>query len=29
MYGRGNYIFVNKIESLPRRMTEFYRLLTS
>lgn len=29
MYGRGNYIFVNKIENLPRRMTEFYRLLTS
>jgi nitric oxide reductase NorD protein len=29
MYGRGNYIFVNKIENLPLRMTEFYRLLTS
>lgn len=29
MYGRGNYIFVNKIETLPLRMTEFYRLLTS
>lgn len=29
MYGRGNYIFVNRIESLPLRMTEFYRLLTS
>jgi nitric oxide reductase NorD protein len=29
MYGRGNYIFVNKIESLPLRMTDFYRLLTS
>lgn len=29
MYGRGNYIFVNNIERLPLRMTEFYRLLTS
>ncbi len=29
MYGRGNYIFVNNIEKLPLRMTEFYRLLTS
>lgn len=29
MYGRGNYIFVNKIENLPLRMAEFYRLLTS
>lgn len=29
MFGRGNYIFVNRIESLPLRMTDFYRLLTS
>ncbi len=29
MYGEGNYVFVNKIEKLPGKMAEFYRLLTS
>ena len=29
MFGQGNYIFVNRIESLPLRMAEFYRSLTS
>lgn len=29
MYGEGNYIFVNKIENLPVKMADFYRMLTS
>ncbi len=29
MYGEGNYVFVNKIENLPLKMAEFYRVLTS
>ncbi len=29
MYGEGNYVFLNKIEKLPVKMAEFYRLLTS
>jgi nitric oxide reductase NorD protein len=29
MFGRGNYIFVNEVLSLPAKMAEMYRLLTS
>lgn len=29
MFGQGNYVCVNRIESLPLRMAEFYRSLTS
>jgi nitric oxide reductase NorD protein len=29
MFGRGNYIFVNEVLSLPAKMSEMYRLLTS
>lgn len=29
MFGRGNYIFVDNIVSLPEKMAEMYRLLTS
>lgn len=29
MFGRGNYIFVDEVPSLPAKMTEMYRLLTS
>ena len=29
MFGRGNYIFVNEVFSLPSKMAEMYRLLTS
>ncbi len=29
MFGRGNYIFVDEVLSLPAKMTEMYRLLTS
>jgi nitric oxide reductase NorD protein len=29
MFGRGNYIFVNNVLSLPAKMSEMYRLLTS
>ncbi len=29
MFGRGNYIFVNEVFSLPAKMAEMYRLLTS
>jgi nitric oxide reductase NorD protein len=28
MFGRGNYIFVDRVSSLPARMVEMYRLLT-
>lgn len=29
MFGRGNYIFVNEVLSLPAKMSEMYRLLTT
>ncbi len=29
MYGEGNYIYVDSVEKLPRRMADIYRLLTS
>lgn len=29
MFGRGNYIFVDEVSSLPAKMAEMYRLLTS
>lgn len=29
MFGEGNYIFVDGVEKLPRRMPEIYRLMTS
>lgn len=29
MFGKGNYIYVDGVEKLPRRMPEIYRLLTS
>lgn len=28
MYGTGNYMFINRIESLPAKMAQIYRLLT-
>jgi nitric oxide reductase NorD protein len=29
MFGRGNYIFVNDVKSLPAKMVHMYRVLTS
>ncbi len=29
MYGNGNYIYVDSVEKLPKRMPEIYRLMTS
>jgi len=29
MFGKGNYVFVSEVLSLPAKMTEMYRLLTS
>ena len=29
LFGRGNYIFVDKVSQLPRKITEMYRLLTA
>jgi nitric oxide reductase NorD protein len=29
MFGKGNYIYIDGVEKLPRRMPEIYRLLTS